>query len=159
MTDKKHTYRVTVRWTGNEGCGTASYRSYSRNHEIHAPGKAAISASSDPAFRGDATRWNPEDMLVASLAACHKLWYLGLCAAAGVTVVAYEDDASGVMVEVQGGAGQFESVILRPKVIISADSDPDLAKTLHHKAHEMCFIARSVNFSVEHQPDISRESD
>ena len=47
-----------------------------------------IAGSADPAFRGDRTRYNPEDLLVASLAACHMLWYLHLAADAGVVVVA-----------------------------------------------------------------------
>ncbi|NAT79368.1 OsmC family protein [Dickeya dadantii] len=154
MADKIHRYQVQVSWTGNQGAGTASYRGYSRNHDISAPGKPTLPGSSDPSFRGDPARWNPEELLVASLSACHKLWYLGLCAGAGVTVVAYDDQAEGEMVEEAGGAGQFLSVTLRPRVVISADSDPQTALALHHQAHEMCFIARSVNFTVTHQPDI-----
>ncbi|WP_033575702.1 OsmC family protein [Dickeya chrysanthemi] len=158
MTEKIHRYQVTVNWTGNEGTGTASYRGYSRNHEINAQGKPTVAGSSDPSFRGDPTRWNPEELLVASLSACHKLWYLGLCAGAGVTVVAYDDRAEGEMVEEAGGAGQFLSVTLRPRVVISAESDPQTALALHHQAHEMCFIARSVNFTVTHQPEIVVEA-
>jgi organic hydroperoxide reductase OsmC/OhrA len=137
---KLHSYEVKVTWTGNEGTGTGSYRGYSRNHEVTAGGKPVIAGSSDPAFRGDPARWNPEDLLVASLSACHKLWYLGLCAQAGVTVLSYEDNAL---------------VMLRPKIVIDAQSDPDVAAALHHKAHAMCFIARSVNFPVGNEPEIT----
>ncbi|MBT2373557.1 OsmC family protein [Pseudomonas fluorescens] len=155
MVDKTHEYEIQVAWTGNEGTGTSSYRGYSRAHAIRANGKTSIDGSSDPSFRGDSTRWNPEELLVASLSACHKLWYLGLCAEAGIVVVAYEDNAQGTMVEESNGAGQFTSVVLRPKVILASGSEIEKAQALHQIAHEKCFIARSVNFPVRHAPEIS----
>lgn len=157
MADKQHHYAVTTIWTGNTGAGTGAYRGYERAHDIKAPDKPPISGSSDPTFRGDAARWNPEELLVASLSACHQLWYLGLCAQAGVIVTAYEDRAKGIMIQEPGGAGQFSAVTLRPHVKISADSDEVLALALHHEAHAMCFIARSINFSVTVEPTIVRE--
>jgi organic hydroperoxide reductase OsmC/OhrA len=155
---KQHHYTVQLRWTGNTGSGTASYRDYERAHDITVGGKPAIAGSSDPAFRGDANRWNPEELLVASLAACHKLWYLGLCAQHGIVVVAYEDEAEGCMVEEPGGAGQFTSVTLRPRVTIAAGADATAAAALHDQAHAMCFIARSVNFPVTHDATIVQET-
>lgn len=157
MANKQHRYTVQVAWTGNSGTGTQSYRGYERAHDISAQGKPTIAASSDPAFRGDSTRWNPEELLVAALSACHKLWYLGLCAQAGVVVTAYEDVAEGSMVEEANGAGQFTSVTLCPHVTISAASDAVKAIELHRQAHAMCFIARSVNFPVINTPTIVRE--
>jgi len=157
MANKQHKYAVQVTWTGNRGTGTGSYRGYERTHEISAEGKPVIAASSDPAFRGDSTRWNPEELLVASVSACHKLWYLGLCAQAGVVVTAYTDAAEGSMVEEANGAGQFIGVTLRPHVTISATSDEVKAVELHRQAHAMCFIARSVNFPVTCSPTIVRE--
>ena len=154
MTAQQHRYTVQVTWTGNEGTGTASYRGYSRAHRIDGAGKTTIEGSSDPHFRGDPTRWNPEELLLASLSACHKLWYLGLCAKAGITVEAYEDDAEGILVEEPGGAGQFSSVLLRPRVTLRAGSDKLRAEALHEQAHSMCFIARSVNFPVEHHATV-----
>ena len=148
MADKQHRYAVRVVWEGNRGEGTASYRAYDRAHSIAAGAKPPIAGSSDPSFRGDPARWNPEELLLASLSACHELWYLGLCASAGVIVTAYVDDAEGLMIEEADGAGQFTAVTLRPRVEIAAGSDAALALDLHHKAHEMCFIARSVNFPV-----------
>ncbi len=155
MTGKQHRYQVHVTWTGNEGTGTASYRGYSRAHEIGAEGKPTIPGSSDPAFRGDPARWNPEEMLVASLSTCHQLWYLHLCATAKIVVTAYEDRAEGVMAEEANGAGQFVSVVLRPHVTLAPGSDGAKAKALHHDASEMCFIARSMNFPVTHEPTIT----
>jgi organic hydroperoxide reductase OsmC/OhrA len=154
---KQHRYVVQLRWTGNTGSGTASYRGYERAHDIIAAGKPAIAGSSDPAFRGDADRWNPEELLVASLAACHKLWYLGLCAQHGIVVTGYEDEAEGCMVEEPGGAGQFVSVTLQPRVTIAA-GDAGEAAALHDQAHAMCFIARSVNFPVTHDATIVQET-
>lgn len=154
MAAKRHHYRVQVVWTGNQGSGTASYRGYSRAHQITGRGKPVIEGSSDPGFRGDPTRWNPEELLLASVSACHKLWYLGLCADAGIVVMAYTDDAQGIMVEEPDGAGQFASILLRPLVTIAADFDKATAEALHRTAHAMCFIARSVNFPIECRPTI-----
>jgi len=152
MGEKRHTYSVRLEWTGNEGSGTSSYRAYSRSHEISAPGKQTIAGSSDPSFRGDPAKWNPEELLVAALSACHQLWYLHLCAVAKIVVLSYSDDASGLMLEQEDGAGQFESVILRPHVKLAAGSDEDAARRLHHEAAKKCFIARSVSFRVDHEP-------
>ena len=152
MTEKQHHYQIQVIWTGNKGSGTQNYQSYERAHEIHAPGKPTIMGSSDPSFRGDKQRWNPEELFLASLSTCHKLWYLGLCAQAGVIVTAYEDNAEGCMIEEASGAGQFISAVLKPQVTIAADADAAKALELHHQAHEMCFIARSVNFPVSIEP-------
>ncbi len=152
---KEHLYSVGVNWTGNQGQGTLGYASYSRDHEIVIQGKPPIAGSSDPTFRGDATRHNPEEMLVASLSACHMLWYLHLCSEAGIVVTDYRDNASGTMVETEDGSGKFASVILRPLVTVTPESDASIAKRLHEKAHHLCFIANSVNFPVDCEPAVS----
>jgi organic hydroperoxide reductase OsmC/OhrA len=112
---RNHRYEVELVWTGNRESGTSAYTAYARDWEIRAHEKPTILGSSDAAFPGDAARWNPEELLVASLSACHQLWYLHLCAEAGVVVMGYEDRALGVMVEEDDGAGQFASVVLRPR--------------------------------------------
>ena len=155
MPDRTHRYRVTLDWTGDLGTGTSSYRAYSRDHSISAPGKADVAGSSDPAFLGDPARWNPEELLVASISACHQLWYLHLASEAGLIVTAYRDDPEGIMVEGAGGAGQFELVTLRPHVTLRGPLDAaatELANALHSKAHAHCFIARSLAFPVECEP-------
>ena len=151
---KQHTYNVTVDWTGNEGPGTTGYEAYSRNHLISADGKPSIDGSSDPSFRGDAARWNPEDLLVAALSACHKLWYLHLCSVNGIVVVSYTDQAEGTMAEQLGSGGRFIDVCLRPRVVITPESPADKALNLHAQAHQLCFIANSVNFPVRHEAEI-----
>jgi organic hydroperoxide reductase OsmC/OhrA len=148
---REHGYAVTVRWTGNLDAGTRDYRAYSRNHVIEAPGKPALAGSSDPVFRGDPACYSPEDLLVASLAACHMLWYLHLCADAGIAVTHYEDHAAGTMEETGDGGGSFTEVVLRPQVTVAPESDVALATRLHEEAHRKCFIANSVNFPVRHE--------
>lgn len=147
-----HTYETTVTWTGNRGTGTSGYRDYDRSCDLAAPGRPVIPASSDPLFRGDPTRWNPEQLLVASLSQCHLLWYLHLAAEAGVVVTSYVDEAVGTMTEQPGGAGQFTEVVLRPRVTVADPAMIPVAESLHERAHELCFIARSVNFPVRHEP-------
>jgi organic hydroperoxide reductase OsmC/OhrA len=145
---KQHTYEVSIDWRGNLGSGTSAYDRYSRDHLVRVGSKTVIEASSDPAFRGNAARHNPEEMFVASLSSCHMLWYLHLCATNGIIVTAYIDQAIGTMQEEQNGSGRFTDVLLRPRVTIGAGSDADLAARLHEDAHRYCFIANSVNCPV-----------
>ena len=154
VTEKEHRYLVTIEWTGNTGFGTSGYRDYERGYEISAPGsgKPVILGSSDPAFRGDPTRWNPEELFVASVSACHKLWYLHLCAEAGIVVTTYLDRAEGVMAETSTGGGRFRRVVLRPEVTLAPGADLKRAMALHGMAHSKCFIANSVSFPIEVDP-------
>jgi organic hydroperoxide reductase OsmC/OhrA len=145
---QKHHYSTKIVWTGNLGHGTAGYRAYKRDHEIRSPGKAVIAGSSDPDFRGDATRYNPEELLVSSLSTCHMLWYLHLCSDAGIVVESYEDEAEGIMETSADGGGRFVRVTLRPHVCVTGSIAQ--AEALHQRAYELCFIANSVNFPVEH---------
>ncbi len=151
--NRPHRYLVGVEWTGNRGSGTDGYRNYSRNHVIRIAGKPELAGSSDPTFRGDATRHNPEDMLVTALSTCHMLSYLHMATVAGVVVTAYADAAEGTMVT-EGDGGRFVEVVLRPLVTISAASDPRKAEAAHEAAHHACFIANSVNFPVRCEPRI-----
>lgn len=149
---KKHRYNVTIVWTGNSGTGTANYKSYERSHKIIIENKSDILCSSDPGFRGDKTKHNPEELLVSAVSSCHMLWYLHLCAEAGVVVVDYTDSATGIMDEGSNGSGQFTKVALHPVVIVTENTMVDKANKLHKKANELCFIANSVNFPVTHHP-------
>ncbi len=148
-----HTYDTVVTWTGNRGTGTSGYRDYARDHDVSADERPTIAGSSDPAFRGERSRWNPEQLLVASLSQCHMLWYLHLCADAGVVVTGYVDHARGAMTET-GDGGRFTQVVLRPEVTVAAADMAEEARRLHAKAHHACFIANSVNFPVRHEPHI-----
>lgn len=155
---REHHYKVTIKWTGNSGSGTSGYRAYERSHVIEAAGKAAIMGSSDPSFRGDPGRWNPEELFIASLSACHKLWYLHLCAVEGIIVTAYADHAEGVMLEDDAHGGRMTSVTLYPEVMIASGGDLARAGSLHGDAHAACFLANSVNFPIAVKPVIRHGS-
>jgi organic hydroperoxide reductase OsmC/OhrA len=148
----EHRYDLTVEWTGDRGTGTRSYAGYGRDHIIHAEGRPKIRGSADPGFRGEDSRWNPEQLFVASLSQCHMLWYLHLCAQAGVVVLEYVDRPIGTMVTGPDGAGEFTDVLLRPSVVVSSVDHIGPAEALHEKANALCFIARSVKFPVRHEP-------
>jgi organic hydroperoxide reductase OsmC/OhrA len=153
-----HTFHIHTAWTGNTGEGTSSYRSYKRDHEFSGAGKAQpILGSSDPKYRGDGARYNPEELLVGALSACHMLWMLHLCADAGIVVTDYQDDASGDVVSNPDGSGQFAEAVLRPSLKITDASRAQELEALHHRAHELCFIARSVNFPVRVEPRAVRQ--
>lgn len=149
-----HEFHATIRWTGNLGTGTSGYREYSRNYEIAMAGKPDLLGSSASAFRGDPSRHNPEDLLVAALSACHMLWYLHFCAASGLVVMSYEDSASGVMQTEPSGNGRFTRVTLRPRVTFAKGFDEAKALALHEDAHKFCFVSNSVNFPVDVEPSI-----
>lgn len=152
--DIDHRYAVRVEWTGNLGTGTSGYRAYSRDNLVTAVGNPPIEGSSDKPFFGTPERWNPEELLLAALSQCHMLSYLHVALSHGVTVVAYEDDATGTMQQTANGGGHFTSVTLHPVVTIGG-GDPELALSIHAEASEKCFIAASVNFPVHHEPVIA----
>lgn len=151
MTD--HHYALDLAWQGNRGTGTSGYRDYGRDVVLRAAGKPDLLASADPTFRGDATRWNPEELLLAALAQCHLLSYLHSAVLHGVVVTAYVDSPVGTMAQ-SGQGGHFTSVTLRPEVTITDPAQVDLAREIHGEASRNCFIAASVNFPVHHEPVI-----
>lgn len=151
----EHHYRLRSTWTGNRGSGTTGYRDYDRSVTLSVDGKPDIAASSDKPFRGDPSRWNPEDLLLAALSQCHLLAYLHACVTAGVVVVSYHDDATGTMVEDGRGGGAFTEVTLRPQVEVADPAMVDAAVAAHAQANAWCFIANSVDFPVRHEPVVT----
>lgn len=150
---KNHKYNVKIEWTGNEGNGTLNYNSYNRNHSITAAEKlSTIDGSSDPSFLGDEKRYNPEELFLSSLSACHMLWYLHLCSVNKIIVTEYQDNATGIMEETKDGSGKFTSVTLHPIVKITDPNKIGIANELHQEANKMCFIANSCNFKIGHNP-------
>jgi len=152
-----HRYSLRLRWEGNRGEGTSGYQAYDRSYRISLEGRPDLLGSADPAFRGDPGRYNPEDLLLAALSACHMLSYLALCARKGVVVLDYSDEAEGVLALTAAGGGHFTSVTLRPKVRVAAREQAEPARGLHVKAHEDCFIAASCNFPVHHEATVTWE--
>lgn len=151
---KEHLYQLSLEWTGIKQGTTESYTSYSREYAILCEGKEKLLGSSDPAFRGDPKLHNPEDLLVASLAACHMLWYLHLCSTHKIHVLSYKDNPQGKMVEDMVKGGHFSEIVLHPTVVIKQGQDRELAAKLHEEAHHKCFIANSINFPVRTEPTI-----
>ncbi len=151
----EHHYAITVPWTGNRGTGTSGYRDYGREHEVTAAGLPTLLGSADPTFHGDRGRWNPEQLLLTALAQCHMLSYLHVAVNNGITVLSYRDRATGTLVLNPDGSGQFTSVTLKPQLVITDPAQLELATRLHHDASQKCFIARSVNFPVLHEPAVS----
>lgn len=154
-----HRYALTVTWTGNTGDGTSTYRGYRRTHTVTTDGPPALLGSADRTFHGDRERWNPEQLLLASLAQCHLLSYLHVCVQEGVVVTRYVDHATGLMRTGADGGGQFIEAVLHPEVTVASDSMVGPATRAHRRAHELCFIARSVNFPVHHEPVVAAAPD
>ncbi|TNM40469.1 OsmC family peroxiredoxin [Nocardioides albidus] len=151
MTD--HRYALELEWQGNRGTGTSGYRDYDRAVLLRAEGKPDLLGSADPTFRGDASRWNPEELLLAALSQCHLLSYLHSAVNHGIVVVAYADSPVGVMEQV-GQGGRFTSVTLRPRVTVADASMVEVAREIHGEAGRNCFIAASVSFPVGHEPEV-----
>jgi organic hydroperoxide reductase OsmC/OhrA len=148
-----HDYTALIRWTGDRGDGTRSYKGYDRTWEIATPGKPVISCSNDPLLGGDPGLPNPEDLLLASLSACHMLWYLHLASKAGVVVRTYRDEPVGQGETGARGEGRFLGAVLRPRIGVEPGADLAVAEALHNDVHQFCFIARSVNFPIRYEPE------
>jgi organic hydroperoxide reductase OsmC/OhrA len=154
-TRRTHRYRLNTTWLGNLGSGTSAYAEYSRDYDLNAASKTTpIPGSSDPVFRGDARRYNPEELLLGAISSCHMLWVLHLCADAGIAVTEYSDEATGEMVEHPDGSGEFTGVLLRPRMVITDATRIAQAVALHDRAHDLCCLARSVAFPVKHEPKV-----
>ena len=133
-------HRAGVSWNGGEGDDA-------RAHEVLL-GAQTVPSSSALEFGGDDSKSNPEALLVGALSSCHMLWFLALARKKGFEVASYEDDADGVL-----DGKRFTSVTLRPLVRWAGDPPaPDAIEALHHRAHQLCFIANSVDFPVEVEP-------
>ncbi|MHC1480511.1 OsmC family protein [Frateuria aurantia] len=143
----RHDYSLDLIWTGHGEAGTTGVRDYDRSYQIEVAGKPVLEGSADRPFRGDASRHNPEDLLMAALASCHMLAYLYLAAREGLQVLGYRDRVHGQLL-LEGEAGRFAAVQLRPMVSLAPGQDPERANALHEEAHRLCFIANSINFPV-----------
>ena len=148
---KGHDFTAAIVWTGDRGEGTRNYQGYDRTWRIATPGKPLVECSNDQALGGDPEKPNPEDLLLASLAACHMLWYLHLASNAGIVVRGYEDRPLGMGETGLRGEGRFLRAVLRPAIRIARGTDLARADALHHEVGQYCFIARSVNFPVSYE--------
>jgi organic hydroperoxide reductase OsmC/OhrA len=147
-----HHYQLTAVWNGNKGEGTKNVRAYDRSHTVSISGKPELHLTTDNPAVGDKTKLNPEDLLVSAISSCHMLSYLYVCAMEGIVIHSYTDNATGIMIEKESGGGSFKEVTLNPSFTVEDESMVERAIELHHKAHEICYIANSVNFEVNCNP-------
>jgi organic hydroperoxide reductase OsmC/OhrA len=141
-------HRIALEW--NKGDAAFTYETYSRNHSLtFKDGQETLTASASPAYRGDGSKADPEDMLVAALSSCHMLSFLAIAAKKRLIVSSYQDDAVGFL-EKDGPKLWISRVILRPKVEMNAEHETLMQ--IHHMAHDACFIANSVRTEVTVEP-------
>jgi len=147
-----HRYAARIVWNRNDAKFTDNR--YSRGHDWSFDGGLTVPGSSSPLVvpspMSIAAAIDPEEALVASISSCHMLWFLGLAAEAGFVVNRYDDQAFGVMERNSRGKIAFTGVTLQPDIEFGGERTPtdDEIAALHHRAHEECYIANSVNFEV-----------
>lgn len=137
-------------WDGASRHGLEFRDRTKRRHTISHPEKPDIDGSAAPAFHGETTRWNPEELLLAALSQCHMLTFFYLAHEEGLEVVDYEDTPEATLRTHADGSGEMTEAILKPRVTVRGGWEGSL-DDMHHRAHELCFIARSVNFPVTHE--------
>jgi organic hydroperoxide reductase OsmC/OhrA len=152
---ESHVFEATVRWPADPAQALPPDPAFSRNSVLACPGHPPVAGSSPTVFGGDATRYNPEELVTMALAQCHMLTYLALAAKRRVAVLAYEDRATAVLgKDPAAGRMKILSAQLRPRVTVARGTDLAAAHAMHEKAHEHCFVANSVNFPVHNAPEI-----
>jgi organic hydroperoxide reductase OsmC/OhrA len=132
------THHASVSWDAD--------RDDLRAHTVNVA-EQTVASSSAPEFGGNVSKADPEELFVASLSACHMLWFLDYSRRKRLRVTAYEDEAEGTM-----DGTRFTSVVLRPRVTFRHDPGREVVEQLHHRAHELCFISNTVNCPVEVEP-------
>jgi organic hydroperoxide reductase OsmC/OhrA len=156
--EQGHTYTGHIEWTGNTGAGTSDYNAYSREYRVDFEGKPSIVGTADRAFRGRPELHNPEELFIASVSACHMLFWLSLCARNGIRAPSYYDRPTGTLEFDSAGGGRFSGIVLRPVVTIATGGDAELARRLHDLANERCFIANSCGIPIRHEPEVRFEA-
>ncbi len=147
-----HRYQTRCTWSGSTGVG---YEHYRRDHEMSAtPATAALALSSDPAFRGDPSRLNPEQLLVMAASSCQLLSFLAVAARARLNVLSYEDDAEGIMPE-DDKPVRIVAIHLRPRIVLATGSAEEArVRQLVELAHRECYIANSLKTEITVEPVI-----
>lgn len=147
-----HRYRALCRWKGSTGIG---YENYLREHTVSAPpATQELTLSSDPAFRGDPARLNPEQLLVLAAASCQLLSFLAVAARARLDVVSYEDDAEAEMPEADRPV-RITALRLRPRIVLTrGQADETRVRQLVQLAHRECYIANSLKTEITVEPTI-----
>ena len=153
-----HQFSAKLDWSLRPKPNDFNGKWYIKNHTISFDQKEQLNVSAARAFKGDPLLHNPEDLLLSSLTSCHMMSYLYCFSINNINVISYTDNSEAILEVNQDGSGQITKVTLNPKVVITKNSDSNLAKELHQKANELCFIASSCKFPVEHFPLIIVEN-
>ncbi len=147
-------FHARLEWLEGAQGTTLDYGAYGRSHLLKCPEKTVISMSAAPQYKGDPALHNPEDLFTASIASCQMLTYLALAAFAKIRILAYADDAEGILKADDRRVRWVTQVVLRPKILITKETDREKALALVEKAHKQCFIAQSVKTEVINEPEI-----
>ncbi len=147
-------FHARLEWVEGDEGSSLDYDSYGRTHTIKCPEKPAIKISAAPQYKGDPALHNPEELFTASIASCQMLTYLALAAFAKIRILAYTDDAEGILKADDKKVRWITQVVLRPKILIEKESDREKALSLIKKAHQQCFIASSVKTEIINKAEI-----
>ena len=150
--DLKHLFKAKLDWFFSVTEKDSPSKTYQKSHRITIEDKAVLQVSAAKVFKGDPSLYNPEDLLLSSVVSCHMMSYLYVCEQSGIEVLSYSDEAEATLEVLANGSGRFVNVKLYPKVIIANKEKIAEALLLHQKANELCFIANSCNFPIEHFP-------
>jgi organic hydroperoxide reductase OsmC/OhrA len=147
----KQVFKAKLSWRLKEESTFATAKNYTKSHSIAIEGKELLQVSAAKAFKGDASLYNPEDLLLSSVVSCHMMSYLYVCQQNRIEILSYHDNAEATLEILDNGGGRFIEVRLFPTVIVKEKKQIQLALLLHQKANELCFIANSCNFPIVHQ--------
>jgi organic hydroperoxide reductase OsmC/OhrA len=147
-----HRYETRLSWTGSTGLG---WEHYDRAHSVSAPPAEQELRVTTGESKGDPSILNPEQLLLMAASSCQMLWFLHLAAKARIDVVAYEDDATALMPEDEQPV-RITEIALRPRITVDGDASEQRVRKLVESAHELCFIANSLNSAMTVEPSVKR---
>ncbi|WP_159022904.1 OsmC family protein [Formosa sp. L2A11] len=147
-------FHINNSWSLEEATSTKKEGGSLKTHQVFLEDGKRLDVSAAKPFKGDASKYNPEELLMAALSSCHFMSYLYVCEQAGISILEYSDSVEGFLMLNNDGSGAFTKVTLNPKVKIESESQKQLAEDLHKKAGALCFIANSCAFTIEYKPKI-----
>ncbi|MGJ5642123.1 OsmC family protein [Formosa sp. S-31] len=149
------TFKLKNSWSLEEAQRQKASGGALKTHQVFLEKGKRLEISAEKRFKGDGSKFNPEELLLAALSSCHFMSYLYVCELAGIIVVNYSDCPEGILELHNDGSGAFSKVILKPEVTIENPKDVETAKALHKKAGDLCFIANSCVFPIEYYPEVN----
>ena len=147
----KTQFKVQAKWSSKDALDISIN---GKTHQVFIDNKLPLTISAAKAFKGDETKYNPEDLLISALSSCHMMSYFYVCAQNGIELIDYADTAIGTLELNSDGSGAFTLVTLNPIVTVLNKSMVDKARGLHQEANRLCFIANSCNFPIIHKATV-----